>query len=140
MGHSRKSANFPVPKTLKKMGRPRKNNTTSLNQKTAQEMEFTKHNKAIESIKEKKLRVYADKSRRHASEGAQALRKGDSTPSPLSPLTLLSIASSPLPSQSRYCVCKQCHIPKTLARRRDDKWLEYQDHVTTYIISDLITN
>lgn len=80
MGHSRKSANFPVPKTLKKMGRPRKNNTTSLNQKTAQEMEFTKHNKAIESIKEKKLRVYADKSRRHASEGAQALRKGDSTP------------------------------------------------------------
>ena len=84
-----------------------------LNRKTAQEMESTKQNKAVESAREKTLRRYNDRSRRHARECARALRKGDPLPSSLS-----SIVSSPrLPSQRlRYCICEHCHIPKAIAQ------------------------
>ena len=77
-GRPRKSiAVEPLPMP-KKMGCPCKNMTDSFNQslldrKTAQEMEFIRHTKANESTKEKKLRQYANKSRRHGRECAQAL-------------------------------------------------------------------
>ncbi|MCJ1268050.1 hypothetical protein MMC22_007936 [Lobaria immixta] len=84
--------------------------TKPIGRKTAQEMESTKHNKATESAKEKKLREYTDKSRRHARECAQALRKDDPLPSLFS-----SFAPSPSPrQQARYCICEQCHIPKAM--------------------------
>ena len=41
--------------------------------KTAQEMESTKHSKATENAKERKLREHNDRSRRHARECARAL-------------------------------------------------------------------
>ena len=73
---------------LKKMGRPRKNTLSKvstekrlLNQKTVQEMEATKQNKADENKKEKRLREHNDRARRYARECARALRKGDPLPS-----------------------------------------------------------
>lgn len=81
-----------------------------LSRKTAQEMEFTKHTKATENAKGKKLREYNDRSRRHARECARALRKGDQVPSPMSSF----VSSTPL--RQRYLICEQCHLPKAVTQ------------------------
>lgn len=45
----------------------------ALDRKSPQEMEATKHVKASENAKEKLLRQYTDRSRRHARQCARAL-------------------------------------------------------------------
>lgn len=71
----------PVSKAFKAKGGARDSNVVEgpienpsnqplLDRKTAQEMESTRHTKANESTKEKKLRQHADRSRRHAREYA----------------------------------------------------------------------
>ena len=73
MGRSRKAITAPPNQKVEGLIIAKPANKFLLAHKTMQDIESTKHSKATESAKEKKLCIYAYRSRRHARECAQAL-------------------------------------------------------------------